>query len=90
MRLLVYNVYYKCVIIFRGPSSRFFSTLYPQPIVLSAGTSYTLPVTFRPLEKVVYEDQVLFESQVSGVAWITRWYKAWHISWNLALCTSKE
>ncbi|CAH1790082.1 unnamed protein product [Owenia fusiformis] len=44
------------------PSSRFFSTLYPQPIVLSAGTSYTLPVTFRPLEKNVYEDKIAFES----------------------------
>ena len=43
---------------FRVPSTRFFSTLYPQPIVLSAGTSYTLPVTFRPLEKAVYNDAI--------------------------------
>ena len=32
--------------------SHVFSTEYPQSIVLSAGTSYTLPITFRPLEKV--------------------------------------
>ncbi|ESO88046.1 hypothetical protein LOTGIDRAFT_219687 [Lottia gigantea] len=45
------------------PSSRFFSTLYPKPIVLSAGTSFTLPVTFRPLEKNVYEDKIRFKTQ---------------------------
>ncbi|XP_070569847.1 cilia- and flagella-associated protein 65-like [Ptychodera flava] len=47
---------------YNSPSSRFFSTLYPQPIVLSAGTSFTLPVTFRPLEKNVYEDNIEFET----------------------------
>ncbi|XP_077997157.1 cilia- and flagella-associated protein 65-like [Glandiceps talaboti] len=47
---------------YNSPRSRFFSTLYPQPIVLSAGTSYTLPVTFRPLEKNIYEDFIEFET----------------------------
>ena len=32
--------------------SQFTSVVYPQPLVLSAGTSYTLPITFRPCEKV--------------------------------------
>ena len=50
---------------FRVPDSRFFTTLYPQPIVLSAGTSFTLPVTFRPLEKTPYEDKVEFLTKVS-------------------------
>ena len=36
----------------RIPVTRFFTTKYPQPIVLSSGTSLNLPVTFRPLEKV--------------------------------------
>ena len=35
----------------RLPESHFFTTVYPQPIVLSAGTSFTLPVVFRPQEK---------------------------------------
>lgn len=48
----------------RVPASRFFTTLYPKPIVLSAGTSYTLPITFRPLEKVLYEDAVEFSTKV--------------------------
>ncbi|XP_050388962.1 cilia- and flagella-associated protein 65 [Patella vulgata] len=48
---------------FNVPKSRFFSTLYPKPIVLSAGTSFTLPVTFRPLEKSVYEDKIQFRTQ---------------------------
>ena len=38
--------------LFRIPNSRFFTTRYPQPIVLSSGTSISLPVTFRPLDKV--------------------------------------
>ena len=50
---------------FRVPSSRFFTTLYPKPIVLSAGTSFTLPITFRPLEKDVYEDKIEFLTNVS-------------------------
>ncbi|KAL4217273.1 hypothetical protein ACF0H5_023724 [Mactra antiquata] len=45
------------------PSSRFFTTLYPKQIVLSAGTSFSLPVTFRPLEKIMYEDKVLFHTK---------------------------
>ena len=52
-----------------GPMTRFFSTLYPKPIVLSAGTSYTLPVTFRPLEKVIYNDHMEFETKVSIISY---------------------
>ena len=52
-------------IFYRVPESRFFHTLYPQPIVLSAGTSFTLPITFRPLEKLIYEDKVEFITNVS-------------------------
>lgn len=48
-----------------SPNTRFFSTLYPEPIVLSAGTSYSLPVTFRPLEKNIYVDKIEFQAQVS-------------------------
>lgn len=47
---------------YHAPSTRFFSTLYPKTIVLSAGTSFTLPVTFRPLEKSEYEDRIEFQS----------------------------
>jgi len=45
---------------YRVPESRFFSTLYPKPLFLSAGSSFTLPITFRPLETVGYDDQVVF------------------------------
>lgn len=45
------------------PSTRFYTTLYPKPIVLSAGTSFSLPVTFRPLEKTVYEDKITFHTK---------------------------
>ncbi|KAK7484650.1 hypothetical protein BaRGS_00024058, partial [Batillaria attramentaria] len=46
-----------------APTTRFFTTLYPKQVVLSAGTSFTLPVTFRPLEKVKYEDSITFRTK---------------------------
>ncbi|KAK7113832.1 cilia- and flagella-associated protein 65-like isoform X2 [Littorina saxatilis] len=45
---------------FSAPNTRFFSTLYPKPVTLSAGTSFTLPITFRPLEKIRYDDAIAF------------------------------
>ncbi|WAR10588.1 CFA65-like protein [Mya arenaria] len=45
------------------PNTRFFTTLYPKPVVLSAGTSFSLPVTFRPLEKSLYEDKIIFHTK---------------------------
>lgn len=37
----------------RCPSTRFFFTVFPQPITLSPGMSLTLPIIFRPTEKVM-------------------------------------
>ncbi|EDV21132.1 uncharacterized protein TRIADDRAFT_60400 [Trichoplax adhaerens] len=48
---------------FLVPTTRYFTTLYPKVITLSAGTSFTLPITFRPLEKNTYEDQIEFQSK---------------------------
>ncbi|KAH0621232.1 hypothetical protein JD844_022312 [Phrynosoma platyrhinos] len=47
----------------RPPTTRFFITIFPQPIILSPGMSITLPIIFRPLEKKEYEDSILFEKQ---------------------------
>ncbi|XP_019617941.1 PREDICTED: cilia- and flagella-associated protein 65-like [Branchiostoma belcheri] len=44
------------------PSTTFFHTLFPKPLQLSPGTSFCLPVTFRPLEKAVYEDAIEFST----------------------------
>ncbi|XP_073160973.1 cilia- and flagella-associated protein 65 isoform X1 [Lepidochelys kempii] len=46
---------------YRPPATRFFITVFPQPIVLSPGMSLTLPIIFRPLEKKEYEDSICFE-----------------------------
>nr|XP_056708024.1 cilia- and flagella-associated protein 65 [Euleptes europaea] len=46
---------------FRPPATRFFTTIFPQSIILSPGMSLTLPIIFRPLEKKEYEDSILFE-----------------------------
>jgi len=56
-----------CVII-RNPVSKVFTTVYPQPMVLGAGNSFILPITFHPLEKVPYEDQIEF---ISTVSWLS-------------------
>lgn len=48
---------------YKNPKTRFYTTLYPKPVVLSAGTSFSLPITFRPLEKVVYEDSIEFHTK---------------------------
>nr|XP_060629252.1 cilia- and flagella-associated protein 65 [Anolis sagrei ordinatus] len=48
---------------FRPPTTHFFITIFPQPIILSPGMSIALPVIFRPLEKKEYEDSILFEKQ---------------------------
>ncbi|XP_041119870.1 cilia- and flagella-associated protein 65 isoform X1 [Polyodon spathula] len=47
---------------FRPPSTKFFTTLFPQTIILSQGTSFSLPVTFRPLEKREHTDSIVFET----------------------------
>ncbi|KAM9284669.1 cilia- and flagella-associated protein 65 [Cariama cristata] len=46
---------------YRCPSTRFFFTVFPQPITLSPGMSLTLPVVFRPTEKKEYEDSICFK-----------------------------
>jgi len=53
---------------YRTPNSRVFTTMYPQPLMLSPGNAFSLPVTFRPLENVVYEDSIEFTTSVSSAA----------------------
>ncbi|XP_051881001.1 cilia- and flagella-associated protein 65 [Pristis pectinata] len=48
---------------YRPPSTKFFTTLFPQAVVLSPGTSYSLPVTFCAVEKQDYEDRIVFETK---------------------------
>ncbi|XP_063789952.1 cilia- and flagella-associated protein 65 [Pseudophryne corroboree] len=48
---------------FSPPVTAFFSTLFPQSMTLRAGTSCSLPVTFRPLEKRDFEDSITFETE---------------------------
>ncbi|NXP82591.1 CFA65 protein, partial [Ramphastos sulfuratus] len=46
---------------YRCPSTRFFFTVFPQPITLSPGMSLSLPIVFRPTEKREYEDNICFK-----------------------------
>ncbi|XP_040295968.1 cilia- and flagella-associated protein 65 [Bufo bufo] len=48
---------------FSPPVTTFFKTLFPRTMTLSAGTSFSLPITFRPLEKRDYEDAITFETE---------------------------
>ncbi|KAK2497054.1 hypothetical protein MC885_001204 [Smutsia gigantea] len=46
---------------YRPPKTKFFFTVIPQPIFLSPGITFTLPIIFRPLEEKDYVDQLWFE-----------------------------
>ncbi|XP_008257396.3 cilia- and flagella-associated protein 65 isoform X1 [Oryctolagus cuniculus] len=46
---------------YRPPKSKFFFTVIPQPLFLSPGISFTLPIIFRPLEEKEYMDRLWFE-----------------------------
>ncbi|XP_078085417.1 cilia- and flagella-associated protein 65 [Mustelus asterias] len=62
--LILKNVQFKTQKLkFRPPSTEFFTTLFPKLVVLGAGTSFSLPVTFCGLEKKDYEDRIVFESK---------------------------
>ena len=82
------NSFVKIFLIYfsRSPSSRFFTTLYPKPIVLSSGTSFILPVTFRPLEKV--EKLFSFHTKISTGTLIKFYYLSQdssHLRFNFPL-----
>ncbi|NWW99450.1 CFA65 protein, partial [Caloenas nicobarica] len=60
--LILKNVHEKTQrLSYRCPSTRFFFTIFPQPITLSPGMSLTLPIVFRPTEKREYEDSICFK-----------------------------
>ncbi|XP_067890912.1 cilia- and flagella-associated protein 65 isoform X3 [Heterodontus francisci] len=60
--LILKNVHFKTQKLkYRPPSTEFFTTMFPQPVVLGAGISYSLPITFCALEKRDYEDRIVFE-----------------------------
>ena len=40
------------------PKTKTFTTLFPKQISLSPGTTFSLPITFRPLNKVDYIDEL--------------------------------
>ncbi|KAK9537382.1 hypothetical protein VZT92_005007 [Zoarces viviparus] len=47
----------------RPPVSKIFTTFIRQMIVLSPGTSFSMPVCFRPLQRCAYEDSIEFQSK---------------------------
>ncbi|XP_070694450.1 cilia- and flagella-associated protein 65 [Pempheris klunzingeri] len=51
----------------RPPVSKFFTTLIPQLIVLSPGTTFSMPVTFRPHQRCEYEDSIEFQGKDDSI-----------------------
>ncbi|XP_023144688.2 cilia- and flagella-associated protein 65 [Amphiprion ocellaris] len=47
----------------RPPASKCFSTSIAEIIVLSPGTSFSIPVTFRPYQRGEYEDSIEFQGK---------------------------
>uniref|UniRef100_A0A3Q1HG52 Uncharacterized protein n=1 Tax=Anabas testudineus TaxID=64144 RepID=A0A3Q1HG52_ANATE len=59
--LVLKNIYSKLQKLhLRPPVSKFFTTIIPQIIVLSPGTSFSIPIIFKPLQR--YEDSIEFQS----------------------------
>ncbi|XP_028993480.1 cilia- and flagella-associated protein 65 [Betta splendens] len=62
--LVLKNVYSKLQKLhLRPPASKFFSTVINQTILLSPGTSFTVPVIFKPLQRCEYEDSIEFQGK---------------------------
>nr|XP_019945243.1 PREDICTED: cilia- and flagella-associated protein 65 [Paralichthys olivaceus] len=47
----------------RPPESTFFIILSPQIILISPGMSFSIPISFRPLQRCEYEDSIEFQSK---------------------------
>ncbi|XP_076731494.1 cilia- and flagella-associated protein 65 isoform X2 [Maylandia zebra] len=47
----------------RPPVSKIFSTLAPHIAVISPGTSFSIQVTFKPLQRCEYEDSIEFQGK---------------------------
>ncbi|KAM9346883.1 cilia- and flagella-associated protein 65 [Symphorus nematophorus] len=47
----------------RPPVSKFFTASIPRTIVLSPGTSISVPITFKPLQRCEYEDSMEFQGK---------------------------
>ncbi|XP_027877734.1 cilia- and flagella-associated protein 65 isoform X2 [Xiphophorus couchianus] len=45
-----------------APETKFFSILNPEVVILSPGTSFSIPVTFKPLQKCGYKDCIQFQA----------------------------
>uniref|UniRef100_A0A8C3A4G6 Si:ch1073-349o24.2 n=1 Tax=Cyclopterus lumpus TaxID=8103 RepID=A0A8C3A4G6_CYCLU len=62
--LVLKNIYRKLQKLHvRPPTSTFFTTFIPQLIVLSPGTSFSMPICFRPLQRCEYEDSIEFQGK---------------------------
>ena len=47
------------------PHSQVFGTLvYPKAVTLNPGTTYSMPIVFKPLESKQYEDKIEFKTKV--------------------------
>ncbi|XP_035460487.2 cilia- and flagella-associated protein 65 isoform X2 [Scophthalmus maximus] len=51
----------------RPPVSKFFTTSIPKIIFLSPGTSFSVPVCFRPLQRCEYEDSIEFQGKEGSI-----------------------
>ncbi|KAI8823829.1 hypothetical protein BJ741DRAFT_634238 [Chytriomyces cf. hyalinus JEL632] len=59
--LVIKNVVMKTQKIkYKLPKTRFFSMDFPETVTLSAGMSWTIPITFRPVAKECYTDAIEF------------------------------
>ena len=49
---------------YKLPKTKYFSVEFPEVVVLSAGMSWTIPITFRPVNKESYYDVLEFSTSL--------------------------
>ena len=52
---------------YKVPSLQVFSSHYPHPISLSSGTSHVISVSFKPVERGVYSDKIVVQTEEGEV-----------------------
>ncbi|KAI8813741.1 hypothetical protein BJ742DRAFT_377453 [Cladochytrium replicatum] len=80
---------------YKLPQTRYFSMNFPETVTLSAGMSWTIPITFRPVAKESYTDTIEFTTSFGKFNLVVKATLPDHVltfpnTINFELCPIKE